>query len=328
MTFLEPCNKGEYFGTEQFHLRLLKTVPAQPQKQYLPAYLFEMVADGQPVGRCTLRVGHNDLIRYAGNIGYEVEEEHRGHHYALTSCRLLLRLARHHRMEEVLLTCRENNLASKRTCEQLGATLAGRVDVPVNHEMYREDSDAPLLQYRYRLGLELRPIAEQELVEVGKLYECVTADQLAGENYSGWDTEYPKEWTARELFAQGGLYGLFEQQTGQLVASAAYDSCFDSCYQQVRWSRTVEDEKLLCVHTLAVHPDWQGLGLGRRLMRFAQQQAQQNGMEGVRIDTWVGNLPGLHLYHRLGFADVQTLQQDVHYEGDRTEYQFLEWYCQ
>ena len=50
-------------------------------------------------------------------------------------------------------------------------------------------------------------------------------------------------------------------------------------------------------------------------------------MEGVRIDTGVGNLPGLHLYHRLGFADVQTLQQDVHYEGDRTEYQFLEWYC-
>lgn len=328
MTFLEPCNKGEYFGTEQFHLRLLKTVPAQPQKQYLPAYLFEMVADGQPVGRCTLRVGHNDLIRYAGNIGYEVEEEHRGHHYALTSCRLLLLLARRHRLEEVLLTCRENNLASKRTCEQLGATLAGRVDVPVNHEMYREDSDAPLLQYSYRLGLELRPIAEQELVEVGKLYECVTADQLAGKNYSGWDTEYPKEWTARELFAQGGLYGLFEQQTGQLVASAAYDSCFDSCYQQVRWSRTVEQKKLLCVHTLAVHPDWQGLGLGRRLMRFAQQQAQQNEMEGVRIDTWVGNLPGLHLYHRLGFADVQTLQQDVHYEGDRTEYQFLEWYCQ
>lgn len=221
MTFLEPCKKGEYFGTGQFHLRLLKTIPAQPQKKYLPAYLFEMVANGQPVGRCTLRVGYNDLVEYAGNIGYEVEEEHRGHHYALISCRLLLRLERRHRMEEVLITCREDNFASRRTCEQLGATPAGRVDVPVNHEMYRADSDAPLLQYRYRLGLELRPITEQELVEVGKLYECVTADQLAGENYSGWDTEYPKEWTARELFAQGGLYGLFEQQTGQLVASVA-----------------------------------------------------------------------------------------------------------
>ena len=195
MTFLEPCKKGGYFGSRQFHLRLLKTIPAQPQKKYLPAYLFEMVANGQPVGRCTLRVGYNDLIPYAGNIGYEVEEEHRGHHYALSSCRLLLQLARRHRMQEVLITCREDNFASRRTCEQLGATPAGRVDVPVNHEMYRADSDAPLLQYRYRLGLELRPIAEQELVEVGKLYECVTADQLAGENYSGWDTEYPKEWT-------------------------------------------------------------------------------------------------------------------------------------
>ena len=74
MTFLEPCKKGEYFGTGQFHLRLLKTIPAQPQKKYLPAYLFEMVANGQPVGRCTLRVGYNDLVEYAGNIGYEVED--------------------------------------------------------------------------------------------------------------------------------------------------------------------------------------------------------------------------------------------------------------
>ena len=41
MTFLEPCKKDEYFGTGQFHLRLLKTIPAQPQKKYLPAYLFE-----------------------------------------------------------------------------------------------------------------------------------------------------------------------------------------------------------------------------------------------------------------------------------------------
>ena len=49
MTFLEPCKKGGYFGSRQFHLRLLKTIPAQPQKQYLPAYLFEMVANGQPI---------------------------------------------------------------------------------------------------------------------------------------------------------------------------------------------------------------------------------------------------------------------------------------
>ena len=63
MTFLEPCKKGEYFGSRQFHLRLLKTVPAQPQKKYLPAYLFEMVANGQPVGRCTLRVGYNGKYR-------------------------------------------------------------------------------------------------------------------------------------------------------------------------------------------------------------------------------------------------------------------------
>lgn len=125
MTFLEPCKKGEYFGTGQFHLRLLKTIPAQPQKKYLPAYLFEMVANGQPVGRCTLRVGYNDLVEYAGNIGYEVEEEHRGHHYALISCRLLLRLARRHRMEEVLIYLSRGQLCLQKDLRTAGSN-AGR----------------------------------------------------------------------------------------------------------------------------------------------------------------------------------------------------------
>jgi len=216
-----------------------------------------MVANGQPVGRCTLRVGYNDLVEYAGNIGYEVEEEHRGHHYALISCRLLLRLARRHRMEEVLITCREDNFASRRTCEQLGATPAGRVDVPVNHEMYRADSDAPLLQYRYRLGLELRPITEQELVEVGKLYECVTADQLAGENYSGWDTEYPRS----------GLHASCLHRAGCMVCSSSRP---DSWWHRQRMttaltaaiSRSAGAERSSRI-SFCVSIRWQSIPIGR-----------------------------------------------------------------
>lgn len=61
-------------------------------------------------------------------------------------------------------------------------------------------------------------------------------------------------------------------------------------------------------------------------MRFGFEQASERHLAGVRIDTWVGNEPGLRLYHRLGYRDAGVLEQDVHYSGDRMAYQFLEWY--
>ena len=54
--------------------------------------------------------------------------------------------------------------------------------------------------------------------------------------------------------------------------------------------------------------------------------AEKLGLEGIRIDTWVENTPALKLYHKLGYRDVAVLSDNVHYEGDRMAYQFLEWY--
>ena len=48
---------GQSVGTPAFSLRLHKTVPAQPEKGYVPALYFEMVAQGIPVGQCVLRLG-------------------------------------------------------------------------------------------------------------------------------------------------------------------------------------------------------------------------------------------------------------------------------
>ena len=87
MAFLDPAEGNRYFGNQQFHLKLVKTTPADPGRGYVPAYHFEMVADGTVVGRCNLRVGQGENIRYAGNIGYEVEMGYRGRHYALRAAR-------------------------------------------------------------------------------------------------------------------------------------------------------------------------------------------------------------------------------------------------
>lgn len=89
-------------------------------------------------GGVGLRVGQTfDLEMYLGHIGYNVYPAARGHHYAERSCRLLLNLARAHRMPRLWITCNPDNWASRRTCERLGCSLANIVPVPPGHLLYQ-----------------------------------------------------------------------------------------------------------------------------------------------------------------------------------------------
>ena len=124
-----------------------------PVRGYVPSYGFLMrrTGDGQQFGRISLRVGSTPVILlYAGHIGYGVLEEHRGHHYAARSCRLLVPLARAHGLSPLWITCNPDNLASRRTCELAGARFVEIVDLPPDSDMYERGERQ---KCRYRLDI-------------------------------------------------------------------------------------------------------------------------------------------------------------------------------
>lgn len=94
-------------------------------------------ADDMEVGQCDLRIGHNENTKYGGNIGYEIYEPFRGNHYAAKACKLLFLLAKKHKMDKLIITCAIENIASRKTCEYIGAELIGIIDVPEWHEIYK-----------------------------------------------------------------------------------------------------------------------------------------------------------------------------------------------
>jgi predicted acetyltransferase len=127
--------------------------PANVTRGWVPAYRFAMRLDGvdAPVGRLGLRIGSTPAIeQFAGHLGYEVSPAYRGQHLAERSCRLVLPLARRHGFRELWITCNPDNLASRRTCERLGAEFVEIVDVPPDNDVYRPGSER---KCRYRLPL-------------------------------------------------------------------------------------------------------------------------------------------------------------------------------
>jgi tagatose 1,6-diphosphate aldolase len=105
----------------------------------------------QPAGRISLRIWTTDyFVRYVGHIAYSVAPEFRGRRYAARACKLLMPLARCHDLGSLWITCDPENIASRRTCERIGAELVEVVDVPEGTPLYDRGERQ---KCRYRLDL-------------------------------------------------------------------------------------------------------------------------------------------------------------------------------
>ena len=137
--------------TEEIFLKLVRTCDAQPEKQWVPAYYFDIcLPDGTKIGHCDLRIGHNEKTRIGGNIGYGIDEPYRGHRFAAKACMLLFRLAKKHGMNYLTVSCQPSNKASAKTCEIAGGEYIGTAYIPEDHEMYAKGY-RQVMVYRFAL---------------------------------------------------------------------------------------------------------------------------------------------------------------------------------
>jgi GNAT superfamily N-acetyltransferase len=67
----------------------------------------------------------------------------------------------------------------------------------------------------------------------------------------------------------------------------------------------VPGEEWLLVDNVAVRPDLQGRGLGRRLLAFAEDEAVRRGYREVRLYTNEKMTENRALYARLGYEELQ-----------------------
>jgi predicted acetyltransferase len=123
----------------------------------VPAHHFYMIRTDtrQIAGRINLRVTSNSaLLFYAGHVGYGVDPDHRGRHFAVRSLRLLIPLARALALDPLWITCNPENIASRRSCELAGAQFVDIIAVPEDTDTYREGITH---KCRYRLELASQP---------------------------------------------------------------------------------------------------------------------------------------------------------------------------
>jgi ribosomal protein S18 acetylase RimI-like enzyme len=72
----------------------------------------------------------------------------------------------------------------------------------------------------------------------------------------------------------------------------------------------ISEEDSLLVENVAVNPSAQGAGYGRRLMEFAEQQAQSRGLSRMTLYTNEIMTENLAIYSRLGYCETARRIED------------------
>jgi tagatose 1,6-diphosphate aldolase len=130
-----------------------KQTPGDPARDFVPMYECAIVlADRDTkVGGIDVRIGDSPwMVTFAGQLGYGIDEDYRGHRYAAHACRAIVPIARHHGFSTLWITTNPDNAASRRTCEIIGATLVEIVELPPGNDMYQR-GERHKCRYRWEL---------------------------------------------------------------------------------------------------------------------------------------------------------------------------------
>ena len=165
----------------------------------LPYYWYNIIENVSQtnVGKISVRIGHNYHSYYNGNIGYEINEEYRGFNYAYIASCMVINIARAYKMDKIYLTCDEDNVASYKTIEKLGAVLKEIVKPPKNFFAYTEEME------RYRIYiLDLNNICTNTSILINKYDEFFKLINLLDYDWSnnrGKDINKIKKWISNNL---------------------------------------------------------------------------------------------------------------------------------
>ncbi|WEA02976.1 GNAT family N-acetyltransferase [Mucilaginibacter sp. SJ] len=134
--------------------------------------------------------------------------------------------------------------------------------------------------------------------------DIIPAMKAAG-NFQ-WDNDYPNKQVFTGDINLNQLW--VAEVTGAIAGVAAITTDQDAEYAQAGLDI---DEAAIVTHRLAVNINYRGRGVAAALLKQAEHEATQRGINTLRIDTNIANLATQKLFPKLGYVLAGEISLDL-----------------
>jgi GNAT superfamily N-acetyltransferase len=127
-------------------------------------------------------------------------------------------------------------------------------------------------------------------------------DDLEEQNIMQWDRNNPNVNVVKDDIENGALYIVKNNNVPIATISVIHDQFHYS--DSIKWND--HRGKALIIQRFAVYPYWQGKGIGRKLMDFAEEYAVKNLFTSIRIEIQSDNTRAINFFKIREYTPIGT----------------------
>lgn len=144
-------------------------------------------------------------------------------------------------------------------------------------------------------------ITKAKLSDIKGIMEIInnTVEEMKLYNNTQWDENYPQGKDFEKDIESGDLY--IEVEDNKLKGFICVNYIEPKEYKELNWS---SNEKSMIVHRMAVNPKFRNCGVGSKLMNFAEDLAEKNGVKYLKTDTYSINTKMNSLFRKFDYKLV------------------------
>lgn len=161
--------------------------------------------------------------------------------------------------------------------------------------------------------MEIKQARDKDLIEILYLLKVCIAD-MNRKGFKHWNSAYPDAESIKSDLAEGSVYVLKDK--GVCKGMMTLKDTEPEEYRQIKWPG--DSSRPLYLHRIAIHPKWQGLGLAKDLIHFADDFVRKNGYNCIRLDVFSPSEHAIQLFEKQHFDEIGSFH---------TSYQQIPYVC-
>jgi GNAT superfamily N-acetyltransferase len=151
--------------------------------------------------------------------------------------------------------------------------------------------------------MEIIQAKSADLVEILYLLKVCSRD-MNSKGLRHWSSAFPAAEQINRHIDEGHTY--LVKDKGVCKGMMTLDSREPEDYRQMNLS--LDNCKPLFIYCMAVHPNWQGKGIARMMIDYAQEMAGKNGFTSIRLDIYQTSEEARQLCEKLSFKEIGSFQ--------------------